>query len=139
MAGQKGRDILIKVSDGQVPESFITLAGIRTNEIELNASPVDGTAADSEEGWRELIAGAGIKTAKIRGRGVFKDAASDARMRSVFFAGDITRWQLVVPGLGNLTGPLQISELKWAGEYDGEATFFVELLSAGALAFEGAP
>jgi len=138
MAGQKGRDVLIKISDGGSPESFITLAGIRTNEIELNARLVDGTAADSEDGWRELIAGAGVKTARVRGRGVFKDAASDAQMRAVFFAGQIMRWQLVVPGMGTLTGPLQIAELKWAGEHDGEATFAIELQSAGALSFEAA-
>lgn len=139
MAGQRGRDVLIKISDGALPESFITLAGIRTSEIELNARPVDGTAADSEGGWRELIAGAGVKTARVRGRGVFKDAASDAQMRTVFFAGQISRWQLVIPGLGVLEGALQIAELKWGGEYDGEATFAIELQSAGAMTFTAAP
>ncbi len=139
MTGQRGRDVLIKISDGTVPESFVTLAGIRTSEIELNARLVDSTAADSEGGWRELIAGAGVKTARVRGQGVFKDAASDAHMRSVFFAGQIARWQLVVPGLGTLEGPLQITELKWAGEHDGEATFSTELQSAGALTFTAAP
>ncbi|MEM9226079.1 MAG: phage major tail protein, TP901-1 family [Pseudomonadota bacterium] len=138
MAGQKGRDVLIKVSDGGVPESFTTLAGIRTSEIELNATLVDGTSAESEDGWRELVAGAGIKTARVRGRGVFKDAASDEQMRAVFFASQIVRWQLIVPGLGALTGPMHISELRWSGEYDGEATFSVELQSAGALTFEAA-
>ena len=54
MAGQRGRDVLIKVSDGSIPEAFETLAGIRSTEIEMNAGSVDGTAADSPEGWREL-------------------------------------------------------------------------------------
>ena len=138
MAGQKGRDVLIKISDGGVPEVFVTLAGIRTSEIELNATTVDGTAADSEAGWRELVAGAGVKSAQVRGRGLFKDAASDERMRSVFFAGEIARWQLVIPGLGTLTGPLHIAELKWGGQHDGEATFAIDLRSAGALGFEAA-
>lgn len=139
MAGQRGRDVLIKIADGGVPESFITLAGIRSSEIELNARPVDGTAADSSGGWRELIAGAGVKTARVRGRGVFKDAASDAQMRAVFFSGSIERWQLTVPGMGVLEGPLQISELSWGGEHDGEATFAVELQSAGELTFQAMP
>lgn len=138
MAGQKGRDVLIKISDGGDPEGFVTLAGIRTSEIELNAGSVDGTAMDSLEGWRELVPGAGVKSARVKGRGVFKDAASDARMRTVFFAGEISRWQLAVPGLGSLTGPLQISELRWAGNHDGEATFSVDLESAGQLIFAAA-
>lgn len=136
MAGQKGRDVLIKLSDGGVPEAFTTLAGIRATDIELNAKPVDGTSADSIKGWRELVEGAGVKTARVRGRGVFKDMASDEQMREIFFAAALARWQLIVPGLGTLTGPMQISELRWGGAYDAEATFSVELQSAGRLVFE---
>lgn len=136
MAGQRGRDILIKISDGNVPEAFITLAGIRSTEFDLNATSVDGTAADSIEGWRELIAGAGIKTVRVRGRGVFKDAASDDRMRDVFFAGSIERWQHIVPGMGSMTGPFHIREIKWNGAHDGEAGFSIDLESAGAIRFE---
>lgn len=136
MAGQKGRDVLIKISDGAVAETFVTLAGIRSSEIELNARTVDSTAADSDGGWRELLAGAGVKSARVRGRGVFKDHESDERMREVFFFGEITRWQLIVPGLGSLTGKMQLTELTWSGNHDDAATFNVELQSAGALQFE---
>ena len=136
MGGQRGRDILIKVSDGNIPEAFETLAGIRSTEIDLNAASVDGTAADSQAGWRELIAGAGVKSARVRGRGVFKDAVSDDRMRDIFFSGDLMRWQLIIPGMGAVTGPFQIREIKWNGAYDGEAGFSIDLESAGALAFE---
>ena len=136
MAGQKGRDVLIRISDGGDPEAFVTLAGIRTSEIELNQRGVDATSADSEGGWRELLAGTGVRSLRVRGRGVFKDAASDERMREVFFSGEISRWELIVPGLGALTGPLQIAELTWGGDHDGEAVFSVQLQSAGAISFE---
>lgn len=136
MAGQRGRDLLIRISDGGSPESFVTLAGIRTSEIELSAESVDGTAADSPEGWRELIAGAGVKSTRVSGRGVFKDAASDARMRQVFFSGELARLQLLVPGMGTLTGAMHIKALKWSGSFDGEAGFSVTLESAGAMRFE---
>lgn len=136
MAGQKGRDVLIKVSDGGAPETFITLAGIRSSDIELNAQSVDGTAADSVDGWREIIAGAGVKSARVHGKGVFKDADSDQRMQRIFFAAEVVTWQLIIPGLGVLTGPLHIRELKWGGVFDGEVSFSVDLESAGALAFE---
>lgn len=138
MAGQRGRDVLIKISDGGTPESFQTLAGIRSSELELNQQAVDATSADSPEGWRELLANAGLKAMRVRGRGLFKDAASDARMRAIFFAGDIARWQLVVPDLGSFTGPFQIARLNWGGTHDGEATFSVELQSAGALSYGAA-
>ncbi|WP_084395660.1 phage major tail protein, TP901-1 family [Henriciella aquimarina] len=139
MAGQRGRDVLIKISDGGAPESFVTLAGIRSSELELNQQPVDATSAESPAGWRELLAGAGVKSMRVRGRGLFKDAASDARMRAVFFAGEIARWQLIVPGLGRFTGAFQIAQLSWGGTHDGEATLSVELQSAGELVFGATP
>lgn len=138
MAGQRGRDVLIKISDGADPESFVTLAGIRSSQLDLNQQPVDSTSADSPLGWRELLAGAGLKTMRVRGQGLFKDAASDERMRNVFFAGTIARWQLIVPGLGSFTGPFQIAQMNWGGTHDGEATFSVDLQSAGELVFGAA-
>ncbi|MEZ5945912.1 MAG: phage major tail protein, TP901-1 family [Hyphomonas sp.] len=136
MAGQKGRDILLKISDGA--GAFVTLAGIRASRIQLSAAMVDATGADSPEAWRELLAGAGARSARVAGRGVFKDSASDARMRSVFFAGDAPAWQLVLPDFGVLEGVFQITELSWSGEHDGEAEFSVTLESAGLITFEAA-
>jgi TP901-1 family phage major tail protein len=134
MAGQKGRDILLKISDGA--GGFVTLAGIRASRIQLSAALVDATSADSPEAWRELLVGAGAKTAKVTGRGVFKDAASDARMRAVFFAGEAPDWQFILPDFGTLEGAFQVSELSWSGEHDGEAEFSVTLESAGLVTFE---
>ena len=61
MGGQRGRDVLLKISDGAVPAAFVTLAGIRAKTIGLSAGAVDGTSAESPEAWRELVAGAGVK------------------------------------------------------------------------------
>jgi TP901-1 family phage major tail protein len=136
MAGQRGRDVLIKVGDGGSPESFATVAGIRAKTVTLSAGLVDATTADSPDAWRELIAGAGTKRAEVSGAGVFKDAASDERMRLAYFNGDAASFELIVPGFGKLTGPFVVSELSYAGEHDGEATFAMKLASAGAIAFE---
>jgi TP901-1 family phage major tail protein len=137
MSGQRGRDLLLKIADGA--GGFVTLAGIRTSRIQLSAGTVDATSAESAEAWRELIAGAGVKTARVSGRGVFKDAASDAQMRAIFFAGEVAIWRLIMPGFGQFQGPFQITELTWSGDHDGEAEFSVSLESAGLLVFEAAP
>lgn len=137
MAGQRGRDLLLKIEGaGGV---FVTVAGVRASRIELNAGMVDATGMDSPDAWRELIAGAGTKTARVSGRGVFRDAASDARMRAVFFAGEAPGWQLVLPHFGILEGAFQITQLSWSGTHEGEAEFSVTLESAGALSFEAIP
>ncbi|MEL7480952.1 MAG: phage major tail protein, TP901-1 family [Pseudomonadota bacterium] len=136
MAGQRGRDVLLKIANGA--GAFVTIAGIRTKSVELSSLQVDGTHAESPNAWRELVAGAGTKTARIRGSGLFKDAASDALLRQHFFAGDVPMLQLVLPDFGTLSGPFQIAELSYGGDHDGEATFTVTLESAGLIDFEAA-
>lgn len=138
MAGQKGRDVLIKISDGGGPEAFVTVAGIRTSTFDLEQKGVDATSMESPGGWRELLAGAGLRYMRVRGRGLFKDAASDARLRAVFLAGELCRFRLEVPDFGSFTGPFQIAQLSWGGTHDGEATFSIDLQSAGLISFEAA-
>lgn len=136
MAGQKGRDILIRIADGS--GGFETLAGIRTTRFELANSRVDATNSDSPEAWRELLVSAGTKSARISGSGVFKDAASDLRMRTVFFVGEAPDWQFIVPDFGTLEGAFMISALSWSGRHDSEAEFSVSLESAGQVTFTAA-
>lgn len=138
MAGQSGRNVLIKVGDGGAPEAFVTVAGVRAKSITLNAGLVDATSADSADRWRELLAGAGVKRCEVAGSGVFKDAASDARLRAVYFNGDAAAFELTIPDFGVLRGPFMVAELAYGGEHDGEATFAVKLASAGAVSFEAA-
>jgi len=133
MAGQRGRDVLLKLADAA--GQFSTVAGVRTKNLQLAAANVDGTNTDSPNAWRELIGGAGVKSARLSGSGVFKDKPSDERMRTLFFAGEIGNWQLVVPDFGVIEGPFQIAGLSYSGEHDGEAAFSVTLESAGALIF----
>ena len=135
MAGQKGRDVLIKIGDGGAPETFATVAGVRAKTISLNARSVDGTSGESPDAWRELIPGAGVKSASVSGAGVFKDAASDATIQQVFFAQAARRFQLVMPDFGVLEGTFLIEALDYSGDHDGEAAFAITLASAGALSF----
>lgn len=134
MGAQKGRDLLLKL-DAAGTGSFAAVAGLRSNAISFNAGAVDVTHQESAGQWRELLAGAGIKSATIRGSGIFKDAASDVAIRGLFFSGAIRGWQVVVPDFGTLTGPFQIASLEFAGRHDGEVTFDLALESAGEIGF----
>jgi TP901-1 family phage major tail protein len=137
MAAQSGRDMLLKL-DQSGSGSFLTVAGLRTRSLSLNAASIDVTDAESAGRWRELLAGGGIKRAAVAGSGIFKDQASDAEIRSLFFAGTIRNWQLVLPDFGTIEGQFQIVALEFSGSHDGEVTFELALESAGALSFTGA-
>lgn len=135
MSAQKGKDLLLKVHDGS---SFVTVAGLRSRSLNFNAQSVDITHAESAGRWRELLAGAGVRSASVSGEGIFKDLTSDGEVREMFFAGEIRGWQIVVPDFGTVEGPFQLSSLQYAGEHDGELAFEIALESAGALSFVAA-
>ena len=134
MAVQNGRDLLIKMDmtgDGQ----FETIAGLRATRLGFNAETVDVTSLESEGRWRELLAGAGVRSASISGSGVFRDAATDGRARQVFFDGEVPKCQVIIPDFGIIEGPFQITSLEYSGSHNGEATYEIAMASAGALNF----
>jgi TP901-1 family phage major tail protein len=104
----------------------------------FNAATVDVTDTESVGRWRELLDGAGVKTARITGSGIFKDASTDETVRQYFFNGTVRNWQVIVPELGTVEGPFQIASLEYAGQHDGEVSFDMGLESAGALSFAAA-
>ncbi|MEZ5674434.1 MAG: phage major tail protein, TP901-1 family [Thalassovita sp.] len=136
MAAQNGKDLLIKVDltgDG----SFATVAGLRAPRVSFNAESVDVTSL-KVRGWRELLGGAGVKSAQIAGSGVFKDANTDERARQIFFDGETPDFQVIIPNFGVVEGAFQITGIEYAGSYNGEATYELSLASAGALTFTAA-
>jgi TP901-1 family phage major tail protein len=134
MAAQKGKDLLLRV-DSTGTGSFATVAGLRSRSISFNAETVDITHADSAGEWRELLSGAGVKSARIAGTGIFKDAASDATIRAYVFDGTIRDWQVVIPDFGTVEGLFQIGSFELSGRHDGEVAFEITLESAGELTF----
>ena len=137
MTAQNGKDLLVKVDlDGS--GVFQTLAGLRATRLSFNADTVDVTSLESTGGWRELLAGAGVKTAAISGSGIFRDAATDERARQIFFDGEIPEFQVIIPDFGTVEGKFQITAIEYAGTHDGEASYEIALASAGALTFVAA-
>jgi TP901-1 family phage major tail protein len=134
MGAQNGKDLLIKV-DLTGDKQFGTIAGLRATRISFNAESVDVTSLESQGGWRELLAGAGVKSAAISGSGVFRDADTDERARQLFFDGEIPDFQVVIPDFGIVEGPFQVTALEYAGSHNGEATYEMSMASAGVLAF----
>ena len=134
MAAQKGKDLLLKV-DSTGAGVFTTVAGLRSRTLAVNAESIDITHQESAGQWRELLSGAGVKSARVTGSGVFKDVASDATVRDYMFNGTIRNWQVVVPDFGIIEGAFQITSLEFSGRHDGELAFELSLDSAGALSF----
>lgn len=136
MVAQKGKDLLLKIYV-TASDTFETVAGLRATRIGFNAQSVNVTNVASAGGWRELLAGAGVRSVNISGNGVFRDEATDARMRDVFFNSEIPNFQVIIPDFGTLEGPFMLTSLEYSGDYDGEAQFELSLASSGAPVFTG--
>ena len=134
MAAQKGKDLLLKV-DTTGAGVFVTVAGLRARGLSISAETVEITNTESAGQWRELLTGAGVKSARITGSGVFKDGSSDTTIRDYAFNGTVRDWQVIVPDFGTIAGAFQITSLEFSGRHDGELTFDISLESAGALTF----
>ena len=134
MGAQNGKDLLIKV-DVNGTGMFETMAGLRVTRVSFNAETVDVTNLSSAGGWRELLSGAGVKTAALSGSGVFRDEATDERARQIFFDGEIPNFQVIIPDFGIVQGPFQISAIEYSGAHNGEATYEISMASAGELVF----
>ncbi|MEM8802427.1 MAG: phage major tail protein, TP901-1 family, partial [Pseudomonadota bacterium] len=120
MAAQSGKDLLIKLDMGG--GQFETVAGLRATRISFNAESVDVTNLGSQNGWRELLGGAGVKSAGLSGSGVFRDETTDARARQIFFDGETPDFQVIIPDFGTVEGPFLLTSLEYAGSHNGEAT-----------------
>ncbi|MBD3804187.1 MAG: phage major tail protein, TP901-1 family [Thioclava sp.] len=134
MTAQNGKDLLIKL-DLNGDQTFETIAGLRATRITFNAETVDVTSLESEGRWRELLGGAGVRSAQISGSGVFKDAGTDERARQIFFDGEVPQFQVIIPDFGIVQGPFMITSIDYAGAHDGEASYEIAMASAGALSF----
>jgi len=134
MAVQNGKDLLIKVDltgDG----NFQSVAGLRATRVSFNAESVDVTSLESQGGWRELLSGAGVKSASISGSGIFRDESSDERVRQIFFDSETPDFQVIIPDFGIVEGPFHVASIEYAGTHDGEATYELSMSSAGQLVF----
>jgi len=133
MVAQNGRNMLVKIKNEA--GDYVTMAGLRSKAFRLNAQTVDITNTDSAQGWKELLPGAGVKSAEISGAGVFRDTESDALARTAFFEQSVETYRFILPDFGIIEGPFLLTSLSYAGTYQGEATYELTLMSAGAPSF----
>ncbi len=137
MAAQKGRSILIKISDGVSPGTFTTVAGIRSKTITVNNESVDITTAD-EAPWRELMADVGARSISLSGAGVFQDDADINAIEYLALNGGIQEFQIIFVNSDMYQGNFQITSFEYGGEHVAEQTFSISLESASIINFSRA-
>lgn len=131
MAGQKGHEVLIKRDSGG--GSFVTIGGMRAKSLQINGQPAD--TSDSDSRWRELLAGAGVKSVSISGSGVFKDSAAENAVRADIFSDLAQPYQFVIPGQGTYSGSFVCTNLSYQGGHTDEVQFSMAWESSGEVTY----
>lgn len=134
MSSKPGSEMLLK-QDVAGNGTFITIGGIQTQQLAIKVAEVDVTNQQSVGKWRELLAGAGIKSASGRGSGTYKNDAPMAQVFANHINNVIRPWQIIIPGLGTLEGPVATTNLEFTGPHEKDMNWDIAFESAGALVF----
>ncbi|GAK34416.1 MULTISPECIES: phage major tail protein, TP901-1 family [Iodidimonas] len=138
MTAESGRGFLVKISNGETPPVFSTLAGLRSTSLSINSTAVDITNKDSG-GWRELLGGAGVRRLTLSGSGVFTNSAAESILRSQALTGSVSAYQVIFENGEQFTGQFQITALDYSGDHNGERTYSLSMESSGPISFTVAP
>jgi TP901-1 family phage major tail protein len=132
MPAQKGSAFLLKIGDGATPVAYSTVAGLRTTQLSINGESVVVTSKDSA-GWRDLLSGAGTRSVSVSAAGIFLGSAAEAAIRGHALAGTIEGYQLSFEDGETMSGRFLVTRLDYAGDFNGERNYTLQLESSGAV------
>lgn len=132
MTAQKGSAFLLKISDGEAPPAYQTVAGLRTTQMTIAGDAVVITNKASG-GWRELLSGAGVRSVSVSAAGIFLGSAAEAQVRANAMAGTLDDYELSFEDGEKLRGRFLIQRLDYSGDFNGERNYSLQLESSGAV------
>ena len=132
MTAQKGAAFLLKIGDGAQPPAYETVAGLRTTQMSINGDTVVVTHKESG-GWRELLSGAGTRSVSVSAAGIFLGSVAEASVRAHALAGTIEDYELSFEDGAKLRGQFLAQRLDYAGDFNGERNYTLQLESSGPV------
>ena len=132
MTAQKGSAFLLKITDGAEPPVYRTVAGLRTTQMSITGDSVVVTSKDSA-GWRELLSGAGVRSVSVTAAGIFLGSAAEAQLRTNAMNGTLDSYELSFEDGEKLRGQFLIQRLDYAGDFNGERNYTLQLESSGPI------
>ena len=132
MTAQKGSAFLLKISNGATPPVYNTVAGLRTTQLSITGDTVVITSKESG-GWRELLSGAGVRQVSVSAAGIFLGSAAEAKLRANAMAGTLDDYELSFEDGEKLRGSFLIQRLDYAGDFNGERNYTLQLESSGEV------
>jgi TP901-1 family phage major tail protein len=137
MPQSKGRELLIKVSNGDTPETFSNFCGFQTRSFNMGTNEIETTVPDCDNpgGVVQRTVVAGIRNNTFSGSGLFENSAVVKRAVDAARNGEPINCQVIVPGYGRFEGPWIIAGFEFTGEMEGNMSFNATFSASGALTF----
>jgi TP901-1 family phage major tail protein len=132
MTAQKGAAFLLKISDGAQPPAYQTVAGLRTTQLSINGDAVVITHKESG-GWRDLLSGAGTRSVSVSASGIFLNSWAENAVRFHSLNGSLADYELGFEDGSKMRGQFLVQRLDYAGDFNGERNYTVQLESSGPV------
>jgi TP901-1 family phage major tail protein len=132
MPAQSGAAFLLKISDGATPPAYQTVAGLRTTQMSINGDTVVITTKESG-GWRDLLSGAGTRSVSVSAAGIFLGSTAESAIRAHALAGTLDAYELSFEDGEKLRGQFMVQRLDYAGDFNGERNYTLQLESSGPV------
>ena len=132
MTAQKGAAFLLKIGDGGSPVAYESVAGLRTTNMSINGDTVVVTHKESG-GWRDLLSGAGTRSVSVSASGIFLGSDAENAIRAHALAGTLDEYELSFEDGAKMQGSFLVQRLDYAGDFNGERTYSLQLESSGEV------
>lgn len=132
MTAQKGSAFLLKITDGNDPIAYQTVAGLRTTQMTINGDSVVITHKESG-GWRDLLSGAGSRSVSVSAAGIFLGSQAENDIRAHALAGTVDDYELSFEDGAKMQGKFLVQRLDYAGDFNGERNYTMQLESSGPV------
>lgn len=131
-AASDGQEVIVAP---RIAGVYTAIGGFTARSITLNNAPVEFTNANSNH-WREMLSGAGIRSAEISGSGVFVNDAGIKMMLAAVIDGTLKDMQFELPGVIRFTGWWSITSCDLQTSHDTADSYNFAASSSGAITRE---
>ena len=132
MPAQSGAAFLLKITNGATPAVYQTIAGLRTTQLSINGDTVVVTHKQSG-GWRDLLSGAGTRSVSVSAAGIFLGSVAENTVRTRALDGTLDDYELSFEDGAKLRGKFLVQRLDYAGDFNGERSYTMQLESSGPV------
>ncbi|MGH0220817.1 phage tail tube protein [Sinorhizobium meliloti] len=134
---QLGRSLLIKIGDGNTPEVFSNLCGLKTRSFNMSANEVDTTipSCTNPGGPVQKTSRPGISNRTFSGSGAFVAGAAMSAFMGYVRGSTAFNAQVVVPGDGTYEGSWMVTDFEFSGDVEPNMEFTATFVAADELTF----